>query len=417
MSFELILVLNECLKLIILFINMLNLFKNTKLSQFIASPDKYLRLDEPLQRSRFDQAEREITQWPRYQQTPLLSLTGLARAVNIEEIHYKHEGSRFGLGSFKALGGAYAVLRVIQKNLSSAAGRTVSLKEIREHKFRTKVADITVTSATDGNHGRSVAWGAKLFGVKCRIYIHAEVSEYRAQSMRDLGAEVVRVSGNYDAAVARTREDAKIHNWNIVSDTSWPGYTSIPLDVMAGYGVMAREIVRQLEEPPTHVFLQGGVGALAAAIAASFNQEWLDQAPINVIVEPEFAPCLFVSAKNGKATAFKVEKETMMAGLSCGEPSEIAWPILSSSVKNYLTIPDSLVAPTIRMLANPDNGDSALEAGESAVAGLCGLLCAATQDELRESLELTNQSRVLIIGSEGVTDPHIFKTIMSEKGV
>ena len=205
------------------------------------------------------------------------------------------------------------------------------------------------------------------------------------------------------------------YNWNIVSDTSWDGYTNIPLEVMAGYGVMAREIVKQMQEPPTHVFLQGGVGGLAAAIAASFNQEWLDQAPINVIVEPELAPCLFVSAKNGKATAFKIEKETMMAGLSCGEPSEIAWPILSSSVKGYITIPDSLVAPSIRMLAKPDNGDSALEAGESAVAGLCGLLGAATQDELRESLELTPQSRVLIIGSEGVTDPHIFEAVMNAR--
>jgi len=396
---------------------MLNLFKNAKLNQFVTSLDNPIRLDEPLNRSRFDRAEQEIKQWPGYQQTPLMSLTGLARAVNIEEIYYKHEALRFGLGSFKALGGAYAVLRVIQDILSDASGRAVSLKEIRENKFSTEVSDITVTSATDGNHGRSVAWGAKLFGVKCRIYIHAEVSEYRAQSMRDLGAEVVRVKGGYDTAVATTREDAKLHNWNIVSDTSWDGYSSIPLEVMAGYGVMAREIVTQMEEPPTHVFLQGGVGGLAAAIAASFNQEWLDQAPINVIVEPELAPCLFVSAKNGKATAFKIEKETMMAGLSCGEPSEIAWLILSSSVKGYITIPDSLVAPSIRMLAKPDNGDSALEAGESAVAGLCGLLGAATQDELRESLELTPQSRVLIIGSEGVTDPHIFEAIMNERGV
>ena len=394
---------------------MLNLFKNTKLNQFIASPDNCLRPDEPLDQARFDEAEQEITQWPGYQQTPLLSLTHLARSVNIEEIYYKHEASRFGLGSFKALGGAYAVLRVIQKSLSNAEGRTVSLKEIRENEFSTKLSDITVTSATDGNHGRSVAWGAKLFGVKCRIYIHAEVSEYRAQAMRELGAEVVRVNGNYDDTVARTRDDANLYNWDIVSDTSWPGYTNTPLDVMAGYGVMAREIIRQLEEPPTHVFLQGGVGGLAAAIAASFNQEWSTNAPINIIVEPDLAPCLFISAKNGKATAFRVEKETMMAGLSCGEPSQIAWPILSSTVKGFVTIPDMLVAPTIRMLAKPNNGDSAIEAGESAVAGLCGLLCVATQDELRESLELTNQSRVLIIGSEGITDPYIFEKIMSEK--
>ena len=366
-----------------------------------------------ISKQNFDDAEREITGWEGYTETPLVQLAGLAGALGIGSIHYKHEGPRFGLGSFKALGGSYATLRLLQRELSASLGQEVSLSSIRNGGHKEAASRFTIISATDGNHGRSVAWGAARCGAHCRIYIHAEVSENRATALSNLGAEVIRVDGDYDATVAQTKADAEDHGWLIVSDTSWPGYSAPPLDVMAGYGVMAREVVRKLAEPPTHIFLQGGVGGLAAAVAAVLRQEWGDRAPRVVIVEPDLAPCLFASAQAGAATAVQIEEETIMAGLSCGEPSQIAWPILDDEAEDFITIPEDIVAPAVRILARPPFGDQAIEAGESAVAGLCALLCAARQDGLREKLGLDSQSSVVLIGSEGVTDQAIYDQILA----
>lgn len=388
-------------------------FTSAHINHFTANPAGGLAATNALSKSNFDQAQAEITNWQGYNETPLIRLSDLARDLNLAEIHYKDEGPRFGLGSFKALGGAYAVLRVLQRQLAEILGHNIALDDVRNGKYVVQSKALTVISATDGNHGRSVAWGAERFGVPCRIYVHAEVSEYRAQAMRDLGAEVVRIDGDYDATVAQTKVDAAIHGWLIVSDTSWAGYTAAPLDVMAGYGVMAREIVGAMPTPPTHVFVQGGVGGFAAAVAAVFAQEWSALAPRFIVVEPDRAPCLLASAKAGTATAVTIEEETIMAGLSCGEPSEIAWSVLASTVKDFMTIPDNVVAPTVRMLAHPKNTDHKIEAGESAVAGLCGLICVVSQDGLRTQMGLDDTSVVLVIGSEGITDPNIFEQIMS----
>lgn len=389
-------------------------YENSSTSVFTAHPPFGPEVIETLSRTGFDRAEAEITSWDGYKPTPICDLSGFVRHLNIQAIHYKHEGPRFGLGSFKALGGAYAVLRSLQRELSVSEGREITVDEIRSGHFASQISAMTITSATDGNHGRSVAWGARRFGAKCRIYIHAEVSAFRADAMEELGAEVIRINGDYDATVAQTRVDAEKFGWMIVSDTSWPGYSQAPLDVMAGYGVMAREIVRDLPEPPTHVFLQGGVGGLAASVIAVFHQEWGNAAPLSIVIEPEFAPCLFASAKAKVPTSVKIEEETLMAGLSCGEPSRIAWTVLENAVHSFMTIPDSLVAPTMRMLARGQSGDCSLEVGESAVAGLIGLICGATNASLRDELKLNSQSRVVIIGSEGVTDPSVFQSIMAD---
>jgi diaminopropionate ammonia-lyase len=387
-------------------------YETAKTDFLAAQPTFGPEVIETLSRTRFDEAEDEIAAWEGYKPTPTFDLAGLADTLGLKGVYYKHEGPRFGLGSFKALGGAYAVLRSIQRELSDTEARNITVEEIRNGHFASQISEMTIISATDGNHGRSVAWGAQRFGAKCRIYVHAEVSAFRAEAMRKLGAEVVRVNGDYDATVAQTRVDADKFGWMIVSDTSWPGYSLAPLDVMAGYGVMAREIVRDLPKPPTHVFLQGGVGGLAASVTAAFHQEWDKAAPRSIVVEPELAPCLFASAKVGAPTSVKIEKETLMAGLSCGEPSQIAWKILENSVHGFMTIPDTLVAPAVRMLANGQSGDCGIEVGESAVAGLIGLICGATSQSLRDEMKLDTQSRVLIIGSEGVTDPNQFQAIM-----
>lgn len=360
----------------------------------------------------FTTARAEITAWDGYEPTPLVSMPALAARIGVEAVLYKDEGPRFGLGSFKALGGAYAALRVLQREVSSQIGTEVSLADVRTGQHRDAVAKITLVSATDGNHGRSLAWGCRRFGAPCRIYIHAEVSEGRAQAMRDLGAEVIRIAGDYDESVNLAKAEADANGWFVVSDTSWPGYSQPPSDVMAGYGVMTSEINEALGKAPSHVFLQGGVGGLAAGVAAGLRQYWGDASPRVVVVEPELAACLFESARIGQPTGVAIAEETIMAGLSCGEPSPLAWEILAEEATDFLTIPESLVAPTMRLLAHPLENDPALEAGESAVAGLAALIAARGDAHLSEALALDAQSRVLLIGSEGVTDPEIFQMIM-----
>jgi diaminopropionate ammonia-lyase len=360
----------------------------------------------------FRTARDEITSWDGYAATPLVSLAAIAAEIGVGEILYKDEGPRFGLGSFKALGGSYAALRVLQREISSRLGKDVSLADIRNGAYSEDCAKITLVSATDGNHGRSLAWGCKRFGVPCRIYIHAEVSEGRAAAMRDLGAEVIRIEGDYDESVLLAKSEAEENGWFVVSDTSWPGYSLPPRDVMSGYGVMVQEICDALDQAPTHVFLQGGVGGLAAGVIAALRQFWGDASPRPIIVEPELAACLFESAKTGMATKVDIAEETLMAGLSCGEPSGLAWEILSEEATDYLTIPEELVAPTVRLLARPLGNDAAVEAGESAIAGLAALIAAMADPSLAEKLGLSSTSRVLLIGSEGVTDQAIFNMIM-----
>ena len=360
----------------------------------------------------FSEAVAEISQWDGYEPTPLYSLPDLAAGINIAAIHYKHEGPRFGLGSFKALGGAYAAQKLLRRELSRRIDAEVSLADVRQGTWASEAAGITLTSATDGNHGRSLAWGCKRFGASCRIYIHANVSQGRERAMQELGAEVVRISGDYDQSVVQCREDAEANGWFVVSDTSWPGYTETPRDVMAGYGVMIREVHEQAGESFSHVFVQGGVGGLAAATVSALRQVYDKDSPRVVVVEPDLAACLFESARLGQPASVDIHEETIMAGLSCGEPSPLAWQVLQSEASDFLTIDDGLIPPTIRRLARPTGSDPAIEAGESGVAGLAALIEAAGSIEMRNNLALNEASRVLLIGSEGVTDPDIFAEIM-----
>lgn len=248
-----------------------------------------------------ENAIRDITQWPNYAATPLYLLNDIASAAKLKKLWYKDESQRFGLKSFKALGGAYAVARQLQILLHKQYGKMPTTKELLEGKWKSEVAEIVVSCATDGNHGRSVAWGAQMFGCGCVIYIHRDVSEGRKQAMEAFGAEVVRISGNYDESVRLADSEAKMHDRVIVSDTSYEGYMDIPKDVALGYTVMLAEVVEQLDgEIPSHVFIQGGVGGLASAVCGYFWDLWGKQRPRFIIVEPEQANCLQQSAQAGK---------------------------------------------------------------------------------------------------------------------
>ncbi len=367
-----------------------------------------------LQPADFALAHAEISRWPGYAPTPLRSLQALAGKLNLGSVLYKDESGRFGLGSFKVLGAAYAAGRQLQRELRRQLGHPVVLEDIRNGQYARQVAAITLVTATDGNHGRSLAWGAQRCGAPCRIYIHREVSAGRASALRDHGAEVIRIDGNYDDSVRIAREDAEANGWFVVSDTSWDGYTEPPRDVMAGYGVMVSELNEVLKQPPSHVLLQCGVGGLSAAVAAAMQYRWGSQMPRVMVVEPETADCLYQSALLGRAQAVNVTRESMMAGLSCGAPSPLAWTVLRQLATDFITLPDTLVAPTMRLLAQPMAADPVIEAGESAIAGLAAVIALAGNARLRKACHLTAASRVLVFGTEGATDRAIYEQLLAQ---
>jgi len=367
-------------------------------------------LDHVLSPDMVEAARSEITQWPGYSPTPLHALCALAASLNLGAVYYKDEGARLGLGSFKALGGAYAVLRVAADQLG------VPLAEVRGGDHAEALADVTVVTATDGNHGRSVAWGARMAGCRCRIYIHAGVSKGRQAAMEELGAEVVRIAGHYDESVRRCASDAAEHGWIVISDTSYNGYMDIPRHVMAGYSVMTSEVLAQTRDsPPTHIFVQAGVGGLAAAVCARFWQAFGAHRPQLIIVEPERAACLLATAKAGRPTGVALEEETVMAGLSCGEISILAWEVLQRAGGHFVTIGEEAVGPAMRLLASGEAGGPPIVAGESAVPGLIALIGCASDAGLREAMALGPESRVLLLGCEGATDPDIYRAMVREQ--
>jgi diaminopropionate ammonia-lyase len=373
------------------------------------------RLETLFPRALTDAAIAEIRAWPGYEPTPLRNLDRLAGALGISAVLYKDESQRFGLGSFKALGGAYAVIRLLSDKLG------MSMADIRTGHGRDAAQTITVTTATDGNHGRSVAWGARQAGCRCRIYIHAKVSEGRAQAMTDLGAEVVRIDGDYDTSVHLCASESQENGWFMVSDTSYEGYLDIPRQVMAGYATMATEALEQAASdgggPITHVFVQAGVGGLAAALAARI---WMEagpgpdvRLPRFVVIESEYAACLMKSARRGVPATVKIRHETVMAGMSCGEVSLVAWEILRRATSDFVTIADGVVAPAMRMLASGAAGGGEIEAGECSVPGPVALIAACCDQGMRTRMGLDADSRVLVIGSEGATDPAIYNEILA----
>ncbi|MGF1682176.1 diaminopropionate ammonia-lyase [Photobacterium minamisatsumaniensis] len=361
------------------------------------------------------QAIADIKLWPEYKVTPLHSLTQLATASGLAHIWYKDESSRFGLKSFKALGGAYAVAKQLQQVMQKRYGQKPTITDLLAGKWQAEVAEIVVSCATDGNHGRSVAWGSQMFGCGCVIYIHRDVSEGRKQAMEAFGANVIRISGNYDESVKMADSEAKAYDRVIVSDTSYEGYMDVPKDVALGYTAMIAEIVEQLDgEIPTHVFVQGGVGGLASAVCGYFWELWGEDRPRFVIVEPEKANCLQQSAQAGKPVVVHGDLETLMAGLACGEVSALAWTILESGVDDFMTLSEDAIPQTMRLLAEGFQGDPMIEAGESAVPGLAAAVISRSQEQVSQQLGLNSQSRVLVIGTEGATDPVLYQELIGK---
>ncbi|MBU55254.1 MAG: diaminopropionate ammonia-lyase [Acidiferrobacteraceae bacterium] len=371
------------------------------------------RVDSALDDQTCSRARAAITSWSNYAPTPLHSLPALAHEIGIGQLLYKDESTRFGLGSFKALGGAYAVLHSVAQEISVRGSTATDIKALMTGQLSEAAGEITVATATDGNHGRSVAWGAGNVGCKCVIYMHAEVSPGRQSAVEAFGAEVVRVPGDYGESARQAAQDAAANGWLLVSDTAWPGYTEIPRAVMAGYTVMSTEAMDQLPATtPTHVFVQGGCGGLAGAVCADLWHRYESQRPRFVVVEPVPADCLFQSAVAGAVVNISVTRESVMGGLSCGEVSLLGWDILESGADHFLTIEDDAVGPLMKQLAQGRGDDPRIVAGEAAVAGLAGCIAARADADLCQTLALNEQSTVLVFGTEGATDPTVYRQLV-----
>jgi diaminopropionate ammonia-lyase len=368
--------------------------------------------DEILSLAAFAGAKREITSWPGYKATPLRSLSRLAATAGIGDILYKDEGERFGIGSFKALGGAYAVFKLLARHILDNKHVTVSAHELTSGRYCELTSRVTVTCATDGNHGRSVAWGARTFGARCVIYVPEIVSEGRCRAIEAYGAEVKRVAGTFDDAVRQAAADAAAHGWHVVSDTSYEGCSEAPRDVMQGYSLMVDEALSQCAVVPSHVFVQGGVGGLAAGACSYLWERYGTERPRFVVVEPEKADCLFRSAVAGCPMPAEGSLDTIMGGLACGEVSPLAWRILEPGADAFVTIDDDAAADCMRLLAEGRFGDDPVVAGESAVAGLAGLLLACADTDARSILSMRPDSRVLVLGTEGATDVDTYRAIV-----
>lgn len=358
------------------------------------------------------EVERFLSFRANHKPTPLQSLSGLAGKLGVASIHMKDEGFRLDLGSFKALGGSYAVIRLVLEEASRQFGKPVDIGELDTAAVRRIAEGMTVACATDGNHGKSVAAGAQLVGAKAAIFVHSGVSDERVAAIAQYGAEMIRIEGTYDDSVAAAERICKENGWIVVSDTSWPGYERIPGLVMQGYTAMLREAVAGLPQAPTHVFMQAGVGGLAAAVAGYFDIVFGNARPRFVVVEPDRAACLFASARAGRLVKVDHDEPTIMAMLECYEPSLVAWRILARKADAFMTVSEEEAAETMRSLARPVAGDPAIVAGESGGAGLAGFLNAMKDSEKRAALGLDANSRIFVINTEGATDRARYEEIV-----
>lgn len=355
---------------------------------------------------------RHLAHRPEHRPTPLQSLPGLAGQLGIGALHAKDEGQRLGLGSFKALGGAYAVTRLVLEAAGERLGRELGEADLGLPEVRAMAAGMTFACATDGNHGRSVAQGAQLVGARSVVFVHGGVSAARADAIARFGAEIVRVAGTYDESVVEAARVSAERGWTVVSDTSWDGYERIPGLVMQGYTAIVHEALSELPEPPTHVFVQAGVGGIAAAIAAHLAQVLGERRPVFTVVDPARAACLFESARAGRPVKIAHGEPTVMAMLECYDPSPLAWRVLSRTADAFMTVADEVAVETMNRLARPAAGDPAIVAGESGVAGLAGLIAALRDPQARAALRLDAASRIFVVVTEGATDPERYAELV-----
>jgi diaminopropionate ammonia-lyase len=366
-----------------------------------------------------DRVHRFHRQLPGYVPTELVSLKELAGYWGVGDIYVKDESTRFGLRAFKVLGGSYAVAQLICRELAIRLEDT-DYAYLVSDEVRRRISPMTLTTATDGNHGRGIAWAAQQLGLKAVIYMPRGAAQSRIDNIRSHGATVEVTDLNYDDAVRLASSMADLHGWHMIQDTAWEGYEEIPLWIMQGYMTMCKEALEQMINrgvQSTHVFVQAGVGALAAAAVATISNKYRENPPRFIIMEPNNAACVYASAAagDGKPHAVAGDHATIMAGLACGEVNTIGWPILRDRPSCYICCDNYVAANGIRILANPICGDKAIEAGESGSVGI-GLLELLTTHsafaEIKEMLQIGPDSKVLFFNTEGATDPLNYREIL-----
>ena len=382
------------------------------------SDDKFLDL---MSEENVTKANEFHKSFPQYSVTPLQKLSALASYLGVKGIYCKDESYRFGLNAFKVLGGSYAMGRYIAKEL----GRDISqlpYNVLSSDKLREEFGQATFFTATDGNHGRGVAWAAKRLGQKAVVRMPKGTTKTRFDNIAKEGAEVTIEEVNYDDCVRMAAaEAAKTEHGIIVQDTAWAGYEEIPSWIMQGYGTLVLEADKQLKENgvdrPTHVFVQAGVGSLAGAVVGYFAHKYKENPPVMVVCEASAADCLYRSAVQADGYLVNVtgDLQTIMAGLACGEGNTIGWDILKNHVTVFASCPDWMSAKATRIYANPLENDPHIISGESGSVPL-GLAYTALHDEdakdLKEALKLDENSNILVISTEGDTDPVRYREIV-----
>lgn len=346
--------------------------------------------------------------FPEYEPTPLVEMSDTARDLGLAGLYVKDESYRFGLNAFKVLGGSYAIGRYLAERFGIPEDE-LSFQALMDAALREEISKITFVTATDGNHGRGVAWTAKRLGAKSVVYMPKGSAIDRLENIRAAGAEASITEFNYDDAVRFAASQAEINGWVMVQDTAWEGYEDIPQWIIQGYSSMSLEAFDQLPQRPTHVFVQAGVGSLATSVTGFFSAAYADQPPVICVVEPELADCVYrtAAADDGLLHPVAGDMPTIMAGLACGEPCTVGWSYLRAYAKHFLSVPDEFAALGMRMLASPVGSDARVVSGESGAATF-GTVAALMQEpslaEERERLGLTDKSVVLCFSTEGDTD-------------
>lgn len=361
--------------------------------------------------------------FPQYTKTPLAVLDALAGSYGLKGVYVKDESRRFGLNAFKVLGGSYAMARCLAK-LTGRAAESLTYDVLTSPEFRRQTGELTFFSATDGNHGRGVAWSARMLKQKAVIMMPKGTQHSRFENIRKEGASVTIEDLNYDDCVRKAAKKSKETPGGVlIQDTAWDGYEEIPAWIMQGYGTMAAEADEQFlaaaGAPPTHVFVQAGVGSLAAAVTGYFADKYGSKAPRFIVVESDQADCIYRTALANDGVMHTVggAMRTMMAGLACGEPSTTAWRILKAKASVFASVPDAAAAVGMRLLGAPLPGDPRIISGESgaAPAGLLHLMMREKYlEQLRRELNINNDSRILLFSTEGATDPDNYRSVVWE---
>ncbi len=358
---------------------------------------------------------------PGYQPTPLVNLKKLASKLNVESFAVKDESYRFELNSFKVLGGSYAMAKYIAKVLGVDISE-LDFETLISPATKEKIGEVSFYTATDGNHGRAVAWAAKKLGQKAFVYMPKGTSKARLDNILSEGAFAQIEQFNYDECVRKAAaEAAKVKNGVVVQDTAWEGYQDIPSWIMQGYGTIPKEADEQFNDiygkAPTHVFVQAGVGSFASAVQGYFSNQYKQNCPKVIVVEANAADCFYKGALDGSGRAKIVSGEisSIMAGLACGEPNTISWEILRDNATCFVSCPDWVSAFGMRVLAAPIKGDTNVVSGESGAVPAGTAVAIMLMDEykqLREGLCLDENSRVLCFSTEGDTDPEMYQKIV-----